>query len=334
MNFINQIINNLNDLYPILGNQHLENLNDFDIPHINLYGPEGSMKKFYSYIIINFIHNININSNHLKITENKLLIKKNTIEFKLISNKYFKEINLFNKLNNEKNILNNYIIEIIKIKNINTEKHIFILTDFDKCSFNSYMLLRRIMEKFSNNVLFIFISTNLSKIPSSIKSRCLNIRCPLLDPKNLVKVLQFLTKTHFIEKKDLTKIVKKNESDIYKILFDLENKINYPESTRFQNILHNEITKHLAYIKKENNPLKLIQNNREFIFRLINFNFNNQIILEKFYDILIKKYSKYINVNKIIEFTNETDINIVKCNKEIYHFELYLFNIYKLLHSY
>ncbi len=333
MNFINDMVNNLDKIYPLLGKNNIHNLEDYDIPHINLYGPEGSMKKFYSYYIINKINNINLNSKDLNIKQDKILIKNNSIEFKLINNKYFKEINLFNKLNNEKNILKYYILETIKIRNITTKKHVFILTDFDKFSFNSFMLLRRIMESYTNNVLFIFVSTNLSKIPSAIKSRCLNIRCPILDYKILVKVLQFLTKKYFIEKKDLTKNIKKNEGDIYKILFDLENQLHYPDSNGFQNILHNDISKHLAYIKKEKNPIKLIENNRIFIFKLINFNFNNETILENFVEILIKKYSKYIDVNKIIKLTNDTNINIVKSYRELYHYELYLFNIYKLLQT-
>ena len=334
MNFINDIINNLDKIYPLLGNNYFHNLGDYGIPHINLYGPDGSMKKFYAYYIINKINNININLKDLNITQEKILIKNNSIEFKLINNKYFKEINLFNKLNNEKNILKNYIIEIIKIKNIHTEKHVFILTDFDKCSFSSFMLLRRIMESYTNNVLFIFLSNNLSKIPSAIKSRCLNIRCPILDNKILVKLLQFLSKKYFIDKKDLTKIIKKNKGDIYKSLFDLENTINFTDHIGFQNILYDSISKHIAYLKKEKNPLKLIENNRIFIFKLINFNFNNQTILEKFYEILIKKYSKYIEISEIVKLTNQTDINIVKSFREIYHYELYLFNIYKLLHNY
>lgn len=334
MNFINDFINNLEHIYPLLGNKYFHNLTDYDIPHINLYGPEGSMKKFYAYYIINKINKININSKDLVIKEEKIIIKSNSIEFKLINNKYFKEINLFNKLNNEKNILKNYIIQIIKIKNIHTQKHVFILNDFDKCNFNSFMLLRRIMESYSNNVLFIFISTSLSKIPDAIKSRCLNIRCPILNNSSLIKILQNLTKKYFVENKDLNKIIKKNEGDIYKILFELENILNFPDTNGFQNILHDDITRHLSYIKKEKNPIKLIENNREFIFKLINFNFDNQIILEKFYEILMKKYSKYINLNEIIRLTNETNVNIIKSSREIYHYELYLFSIYKLLHNY
>ena len=57
MNFINDIINNLDKIYPLLGNNYFHNLGDYGIPHINLYGPDGSMKKFYAYYIINKINN-------------------------------------------------------------------------------------------------------------------------------------------------------------------------------------------------------------------------------------------------------------------------------------
>ena len=48
------------------------------------------------------------------------------------------------------------------------------------------------MEKYVNNVLFIFTSNSISNIPDSIKSRCLNIRCPLLDNKKLLKIIIYI----------------------------------------------------------------------------------------------------------------------------------------------
>lgn len=367
MIFINKLINNISELYNLTDEKRLDNLCDYDIPHINLHGPDGSMKKFYAYYIINKLNNININTQEFNIQEQNILIKNNNVNFKFINHKYFKEINLYHKLANQKHILKNYIMAIIQNKSICSKKHIFIINDFDKLKYNSYMLLRRAMEIFNKNVIFIFISNNLSKIPDAIKSRCLNIRCSILNNKALNKITKQLTIDYDIEKKEITKLIKSNEGDIYKILLNLENivkkdidntdiddtdidntdidnididntdidniDINKSKINSYQNILTNEIIAHLIFIKKEKNPFKVLPKNREFIFKLITFNFDNHIILENFLKIIIKKYSKNIPINKIIQLTAKIDNDILNSTREIYHYEYYLLKIYKMFHQ-
>lgn len=349
MIFVNKLINDITELYNLISNNNLtnlSNLSNYDIPHINIYGPSGSLKKFYAYYIINKLNNCNINTSEFNICEHNILIKNNNINFKFTNHKYFKEINLYHKLSNENNILKNFIISIIQSKNILVKKHIFIIDDFDKLKYNSYMLLRRIMEVYCKDVIFIFISSNLSKIPDSIQSRCLNIKCPLLESKDLLKIVQRLTIDDNIEKKDINKLIKNNERDIYKILFNLENFIKndvenmdikntnkFNKLDNYQNILNNEIVAHLNFMKKEKNPLKVLPKNREFIFKLINLNFNNQIILENFLNIIIKKYHKYLSLKDVIELTSKIEHDILNATREIYHYESYLLKIYKMFHN-
>lgn len=334
MIYINKLINNLSDLFKYFENKSLCNLTkeNFDIPHINLYGLEGSMKNFYAYYIINQLNNIKINVKDFKSQEENILIKNNTISFKLINHKYFKELNLYHKMNNSKNILKHYIIPIIKNKNFHLKKHIFIIKDFDKLNYQSFMLLRRVMELYNQNVLFIFISTTLSNIPDAIKSRCLNIRCPLFEPKKIVKLVQKLINNKSIEKKEISKLVKNSDNDIYKTLINLEHYFNDNEF-KLKDILLDDITEHLSYLKKEKNTFKALLKNREFIFKLINFNFNNQIILENFLNILIKKYHKYLDLIKITKITSQIEQDIQGSSRESFHYEKYLLNIYKEFHS-
>jgi|TARA_B110000259_G_C14014467_1_gene400776 DNA polymerase III delta prime subunit len=331
MIFVNKLINDITNLYNLTDNNCLNNLSNYDIPHLNLYGPDGSMKKFYAYHIINKLNNININTKHIDIQEQNILIKNNNLTFKLISHKYFKEINLYFKLNNEKHILKEYILPIIQNKNILTKKHIFIINDFDKLKYNSFMLLRRVMEIHSNNVLFIFISTNISIIPEAIRSRCLNIRCPLLKNNEIKKIVSSLTNNYNIDNKDITKLIKKNENDIYKILLNLENFTN--ENIELRDVLYEDILTHLKYMKNEKCPYKVLPKNREFIYKLINFNFNNKIILEKILIIILKKFKKKLPIQDVIKLTSQTDANIIDASREIYHFELYFLKIFKMFHN-
>ena len=346
MIYIEKLINNLSILYKYFENKSLCNLTKdcHDIPHINLYGGDGSMKNFYAYFIINQLNGININTNDIKLQEDKILIKNNTVSFKINNHKYFKEINLYHKMINSKNILKYYILPIIKNKNFHLKKHIFIIKDFDKLNFQSFMLLRRVMEIYSHNVLFIFVSSTLSNIPDSIKSRCINIRCPLLESPQLVKLVQKIIKNPLIEKNEIKKLVKNSNNDIYNILLNLDNLIKNDNTSQtigdkdnkkftLKDTLLNGITKHLSFLKKEKNQFKVLIKNREFIFKLINFNFNNQIILECFLKILIKKYHKHLDLTKITKITSQIEEDIIASSRESYHYEKYLLNIYKLFNN-
>ena len=219
------------------------------------------------------------------------------------------------------------------------------------------------MELYSQNVLFITISTNLSKIPDSIKSRCFNIRCPIIEKKILTKFLKKFMKDINIDTYtayDLNKLVTNCDLDFNKILLKLNND-NYFTITnnnkicnntfmddiseisdsmsidndpiKYVNMLENKIKKHLTYLKKTKNLLSVISKNREFIYNITYFNYNNQEILEKFVNIILSKYSEQINFYNIIKITSDTDANMLKCNRDVFHYEKYLLNIYKLFHN-
>lgn len=337
MNLINDLINNITDINNnIIHNKIINNINTFDFPHINLYGPHGSLKNFYKYLIINNLFNSSINYRDFSFIDEKLNIKNNTISFKLINHNKFKEINLFHKTNNEKNILKFYLLNLIQYKHLCNSKHIIIINDFDKLAFNSYMLLRRIMEKFNENVLFIFTSYNLSKIPDSIKSRIVNIRCPLLEDSILINIFKHLIPD--IDTKIIKKIIKKNGNDIYNLAFNLEYVINNNMQNDKNNFLNNnllcdKINKHLLYMKKNKNPFNVLKKNREFIYDIINLKQNNSEILENFIKIIFNKFNKYLEIQQIIFLTSLTEHKMLTSNREVFHYEMYLLKIYRLFHS-
>ena len=70
MIFVDYLLNNLNKYYEYLDNYMITNLiknNKYDIPHINIYGGEGSMKNYYAYYIINKFNNISLQKENFKL---------------------------------------------------------------------------------------------------------------------------------------------------------------------------------------------------------------------------------------------------------------------------
>lgn len=339
MKFINDLINNISNIELI--DTKLNNLNTFDIPHINLYGHDGSLKHFYKYLIINNINNKIIHTKQFNNETINLQIKNNVVPFKILNHMLFKELNLYHKVNYEKHILKHYILPIIENKHFNIKKHIFIINDFDKLNTNSYLLLRRVMEKYVNNVLFIFTSNSISNIPDAIKSRCLNIRCPLLDNNKLLNIVNKIIKNNkiyntILDNKFLKKIIKKVDNDIYKLLLNLEHLIynNMLDSKPIilKDTLYDDILSHLKYLKKEKDIYKILPKNREFIYKLVNFNYDNSSILEIFLEIIINKYHDKLNLEKALNITIHTETNLISSCKEIFHYEMYLLKLYKLFH--
>jgi len=340
MILINYLLDNINKYYPFFENNIINNItnnNNFSINHLHLYGSSYSMKNYYVYWLINKLTNNSIKNDSIEIKNESININNTNIEFVVLQSNTFIEFNLHNNNNNDKHIISNYIKNIISCKSYQ-EKHIIILKEFDKLSKQSYMVLRRIMEEYYNNVLFIFVSSNISKIPDSIKSRCINIRCSVMEPKNLKNLIINIINdynddnliTIQLNTREINSLIKKCDNDIYKILLNLESHLLNDNEFVFKDNLYILIKKQLDYLRKTKNIITVLRKNREFIYNLIYFNYDNQKILENFLKILLSKFEKYINAVEIIKLTAETEYNIIKSSREFYHYELYLTKIYQI----
>lgn len=368
----NYFINNINKFYKNIPNDIIDNITNFSLDesmHMNLFGPEEGLKDYYPYYIINHLTNTVLNIKDLRLYKTHINHKNNNIEFNLHTNTAFIEFDLHNRANYDRHIISKYLIDIIKVKNYKYDKHIVLLRNFDKLSFNAFMTLRRMMELYSPNVLFITVSNNLSKIPDAIKSRCLNIRCPILEKKELAKFTKVFLKDLNIDSyktDDINKLIKSCDFDFNKMLLKLDtdnyftnlknNKINFNNDNqnefdidkleeqisntisldndpiKYKDLLDSKIKKHLTFLKRTKNLLNVISKNREFIYNITYFNYSNQEILEKILKIILSKY-KDIKFDLIIKLTADTDMNIIKSNRDVFHYERYLLNIYKLFHK-
>jgi DNA polymerase III delta prime subunit len=295
-----------------------------DLSNINFYGHPGSFKNLYPYYLIKKLTGT-YNTNTRKIVE-KLVINNNVVEFELILNDNFIEINPSLYGFYDKFIITNYIQNLIKIRNITQRKHIILFRDLDKLSNNSYMTLRRILEKYSNNTLFIFTSTNISCINEAIISRCQNIRCTIETEKNLKNFLSF----YIEDKNNIKKIIQKSNRDINKIMF-MHSKINSDEEQKL--ILQNSIKEQIQFIKKTKDFLKVIKENRNFLNQILNFSYNNEEIIQEFKIILLKIFKKYQSkISLVFDLLRELDANLINAQKDFFAYEQFLLKLYKIIH--
>lgn len=330
-------LDDFDNSYKYVDNVSLTKYSSLDIDemqHLNFYGPNGSFKNYYVYYLIKHLTKCSKYNNNTKSLQQKITVNNNIVEFDVVLNSNYVEVNP--SMNNfyDRWIITDYIQNMIKSKNIIQKKHIILLKEVDKLSTNAYMALRRMLEKYSPNALFIFTSTNYSHINEAIISRCINIRCGLQPETNFNTFLG-----HYIQDKQLLKkILGSCHRNIDKATILLYKNF----SNEFVPVLENEVKAHFALMKKTKDVMMIAKYNRDFLHKILNFNYEKNEIMKIFIDTIIKNYCKKdenkmsdSDRNKIYKFialTAETDVTIVKSNKDFFVYENYLLKLYKLLH--
>lgn len=105
-------------------------------------------------------------------------------------NQYFFEIDLLNpSMPKDFNFISDFVLHIIKNKNIDKNKHFIIIKHIDMLS-NDFFVLRILLEKFSSNAYFLCTTHKLSKIENPIKSRFTIFRMPLFTHETILHIFK------------------------------------------------------------------------------------------------------------------------------------------------
>ena len=219
-------------------------------------------------------------------------------------NKFFFEIDLMNPLlPKDFNFLNNFIITILKTKNILFDKHLIIIKHINILR-NQFSILKILLEKFSNNVFFICTTYNISNIEYAILSRFTYFRIPLFTTQEIEtifkKYLNIELNKYLIENRCRNIIFSLFISDIEKKQPELITKefctFNYPPLYQF--------------IKNFKKNSKSLHNIRNFSYNC--FQYNIKII-----DILTDILKIIPNKDKanIVYIASEIDNKLILTNK-------------------
>lgn len=169
----NKFIDNIDEnIIEILNNNALNYINKlYDNKCTILYGNELFYLQHISEIIISNVVKYDTVGQRLDylLIKDKNKIKSNylTTNDCILQSKYHYEISLFNE-----NVCK-FISSIIKNKNINNEKYIFLIKDINK---KYEFMLKKLIDDETNSQ-FIFISNSLSKLNETTKSRSLCVNC-------------------------------------------------------------------------------------------------------------------------------------------------------------
>lgn len=234
-------------------------------------------------------------------------------------NQYFIEFDMMNP-ENHKNMekITRFLLHIITCKNISMNKHLIIIKNIDLLS-KLFYDFRILLEKFSNNIIFICTTHYISKIEQPIRSRFSTFRIPLFTHQDISEI--FVNHLH-IQMND--KLVEDKTRNIVKAIFISEieghaegHEILTPEFIKFNYPPFADFVK--TYNKKNNN----IEEIRELSYKCCQYNISISNITQDFIK-LVDYGDYYINIKyskipkkKYEIYKNELKSDILKTGTSI-----------------
>lgn len=309
-------------------------INPNNVINLLVYGRPNTGRKTLVYAFLNHINNCDVlksrslNSCELKIGNNKVNID-------YISSPYHIELNLYEYGLYDKNIINDFLIEHTTYKSINNIKYKFIVINhFDFISKASQVCLKLLLDKCSDNVRFIFIADNMSRIDNSIISRTSLLKVRSSTPESIKKYIKNVSDTKYkisIAHKKL--IAQQCGSDLFAInnaivCFHYNKKIDLKEI----NVIDKQINEIITLINEKN--LKTILKIRQICYNLLLINVTLPFIFKKIFN----HYISSNNLNekckqKLVEDASTIEARMCNIEHDLICFEYFALKVKKLLIS-
>lgn len=246
-------------------------------------------------------------------------ITYNNTHFRICYNsfKHHLEIDIENFCS-DKTVLCFFLKELLCKHPINQEKHIIVLNISGCVSSTILEYMKVILEKYHNVCHFIFTSDKHYNI---IERQCFTLNCNI----NTFKTMSLLTGR---DSDFINLLCNRSNNDIINAVLLLE--IDLPD--RFVGFLSKQIEsflyKSILNLKSQNYS-ELDKNVKELTFKI------SAACIPT--NLLCKRIINFALINKpdviydVVVLSSQLDNNIQHCNKEIFCFESYLYNIIKLL---
>ncbi len=302
--------------------------------HQLIYGLNGCGKYTIAKTYINHMFDYDNKVYNIKNQTIELVFNGNKIDFTVSASPYHFEINCEDF--NDKRLVNQFIKSVANTNNISNNKNkIIIVKHIELLTIEYQWMLRRTVEKLYKTCKIIFISNHISRIDSSISSRCicLRIESPTdIQIKNILKDIIDTNKIN-VNDKQLDHIIKVSQRNLKTAILLLE----YSSSTNnfTKPTLHHLIPIH-NIISKINNSTKPsdIREIRENLHDILLYDINIDLLQIHLLDnFIINKEIPDFKKYKIINVIKEINNKIIFGYKKLYHLE-YLITKITIINNY
>lgn len=308
-----------------------------DLPHLLLYGPNGSGKKTRCMSLLASIFGSGVY--RMKIDVRQFVTpSRRKLDLNVVSSAYHLEITPSDMGINDRIVIQELLKEVAQMEQVDFQdsadglSHRFkcvVINEADSLTRDAQAALRRTMEKYSRNIRLIMVCDSMSSIISPIKSRCLMVRCPAPTDQETIKILNEVVTAENVKLESpevLQKIATTSNGNLRTALLTLEtmalnNEMNLRLNTPvIRPDWESVILKMANKIQKERSVGCLIEC-RAILYDLLAHCISARIILQELTFALIKNNNGDKVKIQIIESSSVFDERLSLGNKAIYHLE-------------
>lgn len=288
----------------------------FANPHILLYGNDPTILKLMISTMIERVFKV----------ENKM--KSSVFEVDNNNNKYscpykhcqtYIAIDMAEIATAEKQFISDFIYKhISQTKNIYQQKHIIVMYNVNTLSTQSAYAMRRPLEVFSNNVMFIFTSKSLSNVEPAILSRFMMLRCNIAENSKIALLEKFAEDNRIEHDIELDP----DDSLVFTLL-----KMSNPNTV---NTIENSIKNFLINLFKEKQFLKACEMIRVFVYKILHFNVPVSSIM-KIVIYHVKDDKKFkTKIYEVVSLSANLEVKASHVSKVSILMEQYFMHVYRL----
>jgi replication factor C subunit 3/5 len=320
-----------NDIYNILTKISEDN----GMPHIILYGPEGSGKKTLVKIFLEMLFDEDVHK--VKEVPYKVVGSGNKITIEKIKQSNYHIVIDPKNTNYDRYLIHDIVKEYAKRKSLGVFKtkkqfRVILINNIDNMSYYALTALRRTMERYNDKCRFIMWCNSLSKIIKPLQSRCICLGIPSPLPQDMFSYLFKISVKENIKLsfEKYLEIVENSKGNIKTALWNLEFlKTGYNFNTNYNIIINNII---IAIFNYDLNDILKIRN---MIFSLTITNCEGIDILRDLIDMIclndsIDDMLKY----DIINMGSQAGYGIINGRREIIHLDTFVITAMKLIRNY
>lgn len=303
-----------------------------NIPHIILYGPQHSGKKLFVNLFLQEKYGksiFNVKSQTIDISNSNKSI------FRYYYSKYhffimIKDYSVYDRL-----IIQTFIKDISKTKNILCDYHIIVIDKAEKLNIDAQQSLLRTMEKHVVNCRFILLVNSEHDLIDPLKSRFVHLRIKKPTNTDLNNILNNISNQEINHSTKIFELCDKKISNVinfYELLCKRYNNTTNLEQIYYDHNLFAKNIKDLINMLFKENDLMFLKDANELLNDILIHSTDPDGTMKRmFKEILCHKEIDEKTLLNIITITDNSYANLTNHNKPIYHIMDYYVKLFEAI---